>query len=111
MFSEEREGVDIVATILDVTERKRADEELKGKTGRHLLLEVKGYPEPDPTLLVQNSLPELIAQADVFAAEFYRRLFAKSEEVRMLFHREMGAQGRMLVEMLEGQTPVDQSIG
>ena len=79
---------------------KRADEELKGKTGRHLLLEVQGYPEPDPVLLVQNSLPDLIEQADAFAAEFYGRFFAKSAEIRTLFHRDMGIQGRLLVEML-----------
>ncbi len=79
---------------------KQADEELKGKTGRHLLLEVKGQSEPDPVLLVQNSLAELIEHTDAFAAEFYPRLFAKSAEISTLFHRDMRAQGRMLVEML-----------
>jgi class 3 adenylate cyclase/hemoglobin-like flavoprotein len=79
---------------------KQVDEELKGKTGRHLLLEVQGYPDPDPLLLVQNSLPDFLEQADVFAAEFYTRLFAKSDDIRTLFHRSMGAQGRMLVDML-----------
>jgi class 3 adenylate cyclase/hemoglobin-like flavoprotein len=79
---------------------KQADEELKGKTGRHLLLEVKGHREADPVLLVQNSLAELFEHADAFAAEFYPRLFAKSAEISTLFHRDMRAQGRMLVEML-----------
>ncbi len=51
-------------------------------------------------LLVQNSRPDFIEQMDAFPAEFYGCFFAKSKKVRTLFHRDMGAQGRMLVEML-----------
>lgn len=74
---------------------------LKGKEGRHALVEVRGFAEPDGVLLVQNTARYLLGDQERFGDVFYRRLFEVAPGARALFSGHMDAQGRMLGHTLQ----------
>ncbi|HMB89940.1 MAG TPA: adenylate/guanylate cyclase domain-containing protein [Rhodothermales bacterium] len=74
---------------------------LKGKEGRHALVEVRGYAEPDSVLLVQDTARYLLGDQEQFGEVFYRRLFEAAPAARAMFKGHMGGQGRMLAHTLQ----------
>lgn len=79
----------------------RGDLALKGKAGRHTLVEVRGFAEPDLDLIVQETARRLLGDQERFAEVFYRRLFERAPGARALFKGDMKVQGRMLAHTLQ----------
>ena len=55
---------------------------------------------PQQVSQVQTSFIKIVPIADLAAALFYGRLFEMAPETRVLFHRDMGRQGRKLMDAL-----------
>lgn len=79
----------------------RARVGLKGKQGLHALVEVAGFREPDPELLVQYTARRLLSEGERFGQTFYARLFERAPAARALFSGDMEAQSRMIVQTLQ----------
>lgn len=56
---------------------------------------------PQQIVLVQSSWPQVLGIRTTAADLFYARLFEVAPEVRTLFHRDLHAQGAMLMAMLD----------
>jgi hemoglobin-like flavoprotein len=56
---------------------------------------------PEHIMLVQRSFADVLPIAATAAAMFYERLFTLDPSLRALFHRDMQAQGRMLMSALQ----------
>lgn len=74
---------------------------LKGKDGRHGLVEIVDFARPDPVLAVQQTARRLLEDADRFGRVFYRRLFEAAPETRRLFSHDLGPQAQMVTQMLQ----------
>jgi class 3 adenylate cyclase/hemoglobin-like flavoprotein len=81
---------------------KTFSEKLRGHEHETTFHELLGFKNLDIQLELQSSLEHLLRNEDEFAAEFYRRIFEKSPEIRTLFKSNMVAQGRLLTHMLGG---------
>ena len=75
---------------------------LKGKSDEFTLFEVLGFADPDPSLVVQETLGSILDPEARFAEVFYRRLFELAPQVKSLFRGNMEKQGQMLGHMIEG---------
>jgi class 3 adenylate cyclase len=64
------------------------------------MYEVQGFRAPDPILIAQNALSQILAHPEEFAAAFYERLFATAPVTAELFTPDVRAQGRMFTQML-----------
>ena len=64
-------------------------------------MEVLGFLESDPVFLVQSTFELIAPNADAFAGDFYRRLFALHPQVEALFARsDMSTMRLMLMRMI-----------
>ena len=66
------------------------------------LFDVLGFADPDPSLVVQETLGWILSPEARFAEVFYRRLFELAPQVKSLFRGNMEKQGQMLGHMIEG---------
>jgi len=79
---------------------KQTTTPLRGKIEPMKLHEVDGFAEPDPFLIVKNTVGRLFDGPESFADNFYRRLFAAAPEVEALFKDGVNMQGGMLEQKL-----------
>lgn len=80
---------------------QRAAVELKGKQGRHALVEVQGFATPDTESLVQGTARMLLSPQSRFAEVFYRTLFEAAPATRAMFGGDLDAQAQMLTQTLQ----------
>ncbi len=93
---------DLVAPILPSLEvGRRFETTIRGRNESVRLVEILGFLESDPVFLVQSTFEIIAPKADAFAADFYRRLFARHPEIEPLFARvEMATMRLMLMRMI-----------
>jgi hemoglobin-like flavoprotein len=79
---------------------KRATVLLRGRSDETSLVEVTGFAERDPLLIVQTTVETILGDPDRFGRAFYRELFTLLPAARAMFRGDMPAQTRMFVEVL-----------
>ncbi len=82
-------------------EGRKTKANLKGKDETFNLIEILGFKDPDPMLLVQETVDFIMQQQHHFTEELYRRIFALAPKAKALFRGDLQAQGQMLAHMLQ----------